>query len=99
MSDFNEHLTRDARLVILKELAKQTDNRLNEALLTMVLDTFGHRRSREWVRTQLRLLADIGAISISEAGSVMIAELRQSGQDHVDRRIILEGVARPSLVS
>ena len=99
MSDFNEHLTRDARLVILKELAKQTDNRLNEALLTMVLDTFGHRRSRDWVRTQLRLLADIGAISISEAGSVMIAELRQSGQDHVDRRVILEGVARPSLVS
>ncbi len=29
----------------------------------------------------------------------MIAELRRAGQDHVDRRIIIEGVARPSLVA
>jgi hypothetical protein len=98
MSDFNEHLTRDARLVILKELSKQTDNRLNEALMTAVLDAFGHRRSREWVRTQLRYLQDIGAVKLTEAGSVLIAELRRAGQDHVDRRTELEGVARPSLV-
>lgn len=98
MSSFDAHMTADARLVILKELSKQTDNRLNETLLTAVLDHFGHRRSRDWVRTQLRLLADIGAISIVEAGSVMIAELKRSGQDHVDRRVILEGIARPSLV-
>lgn len=98
MSDFNEHLTKDARLVILKELSKQTDNRLNEALLITVLDTFGHRRSRGWVRVQLRYLEDIGAVKITEAGSVFIAELRRAGQDHVDRRIELEGVARPSLV-
>lgn len=96
---FDEHLTKDARLVILRELAKQTDNRLNETILTAVLDTFGHRRSREWVRNQLRVLADIGAVTITEVGSIMIAELRRAGQDHVDRRTILEGVARPSLVA
>ena len=94
---FDEHLTKDARLVILRELAKQTDNRLNETILTAVLDTFGHRRSRDWVRNQLRVLADIGALTITEVGSIMIAELRRAGQDHVDRRTILEGVARPSL--
>ncbi|MFB2553352.1 VpaChn25_0724 family phage protein [Ensifer soli] len=97
MSSFADHLTHDARLVILRELSAQTDNRLNETLLTAVLDNFGHRRSREWVRVQLRYLADIGAIHITEAGSVMIAELRRGGQDHVERRIVLEGVARPSL--
>lgn len=98
MSDFNEFLTADARLVILRELAKQTDNRLNETLITAVLDAFGHRRSREWVRSQLRLLAEIGAISITEAGPILIAELKRAGQDHVDRRVILDGIARPSLV-
>ena len=98
MSDFDKYLTADARLVVLKELSKQTDNRLNEALLVAVLDTFGHRRSREWVRVQLRYLQDIGAVKLTEAGTVLIAELRRSGQDHVDRRIELEGVARPSLV-
>ena len=97
MTDFNSFLTEDARLVILRELAKQTDNRLNEALLTAVLDAFGHRRSRDWVRTQLRALSELGAISISEIGSVMIAELKRAGQDHVDRRSIIEGIARPSL--
>jgi hypothetical protein len=99
MTDFNEHLARDARLVILKELSRQTDNRLNESLLQSVLETFGHRRSREWVRQQLRFLADLNAISISEAGTVLVAELRRAGLEHVERRSILEGVARPSLVA
>nr|WP_298099743.1 hypothetical protein [uncultured Shinella sp.] len=98
MTDFNEHLARDARLVILKELAKQTDNRLNESLLHSVLETFGHRRSRDWVRQQLRFLTDIGAISVTEAGTVLVAELRRAGLEHVERRSILEGVNRPSLV-
>jgi hypothetical protein len=99
MTDFNEHLARDARLVILKELSKQTDNRLNESLLQNVLETFGHRRSRDWVRQQLRILADLDAVSLSEAGTVLIAELRRAGLEHVERRSILEGVARPSLVA
>jgi hypothetical protein len=98
MTDFNEHLARDARLVILKELAKQTDNRLNESLLMSVLETFGHRRSREWVRQQLRFLADMNAISLAEAGTVLVAELRRAGLEHVERRSIIEGVNRPSLV-
>lgn len=94
--NFDEHLTRDARLVILKELNVQTDGRLNETLILAVLDSFAHRRTREWVRQQLRILADIGAISITEAGTVMIAQIKRLGVDHVERRTILEGVARPS---
>lgn len=99
MTDFNEHLAQDARLVILKELSKQTDNRLNESLLQSVLETFGHRRSRDWVRQQLRYLSDIGALSLTEAGTVLVAELRRSGLEHVERRTVLEGVKRPSLVA
>ncbi len=95
--NFDEHMARDARLVILKELAMQTDNRLNETLLQSVLEAFGHRRSRDWVRQQLRFLADLGAIGITEAGTVMIADLRRSGLEHVERRTVLEGVNRPSL--
>lgn len=96
MSGFDQFLTADARLVILKALAAQTDQRLNETILTATLDSFGHRRSRDWVRTQLRQLADIGAVSVTEAGSVMIAQLTRLGLDHVERRTIVEGVARPS---
>lgn len=96
MTDFNSYLVADARLTILKELSTQVDGRLNDNLLTSVLDTFGHRRSRPWVRTQLRALADIGAILIHEAGTVMVAEITGPGLDHVEKRSVLEGVARPS---
>lgn len=94
---YQEFATHDARLVILRELAAQSDGRLNEVILTAALDAFGYRRSREWVRTQLRKLDEIGAVTIVEAGSVMIASITRAGVDHVDRRAFLEGVARPSL--
>lgn len=99
MSDFDAFLTEDARLVILKALAGETNNSLNEAIMTKVLDTFGHNRSREWVRTQLHKLADLGAIRTTQAGTVVIATLTQAGLDHVQRRGVIEGIARPSLGS
>ncbi|MER8786298.1 hypothetical protein NKH71_00270 [Mesorhizobium sp. M0983] len=96
MTDFDAYLTYDARLVILRELHKQTDGRLNEALLTKTLDTFGHNRSREWVRTQLRKLAELDAVKVTEVGTFMVAAITRAGVDHVERRAIIEGVARPS---
>ncbi|MCC5780767.1 hypothetical protein H7H48_17020 [Nitratireductor sp. B36] len=86
----------DARLIILKELSRQTDGRMNETMLTSVLDTFGHRRSRDWVRTQLRALEELGAVTLVEAGTVLIASISRAGLDHVERRIVIEGIAKPS---
>ncbi len=96
MSDFETYLTEDARLVILKELATQTNASLNETILVKVLETFGHHRSREWVRRNCASFRT-GAVSITEAGTVMIATLKQAGLNHVERRSLIDGVARPSL--
>ncbi|QDY99076.1 hypothetical protein FQ775_01085 [Nitratireductor mangrovi] len=93
---FEDFLAADARLTILKELARQSDGRLNETLLTTVLDTFGYKRSREWVRTQLRKLEELGAVTLMQAGTVLIASITRAGMDHVERRSLLEGVAKPS---
>jgi len=93
---YDDYLAAGARLVILKELAKWPDGRLNEADLTIVLDTFAYRRSREWVRTQLNKLTELGAVSTTQAGSVMIATITRAGLDHVERRAVIEGIARPS---
>ena len=95
MSD-EEHMTHDARLVMLKELARQADGRMNEVILERVLDVFGHRRSRDWIRTQLRKLEELGAVRLDEVGTVMVATLTRAGLDHVERRSFIEGVARPS---
>lgn len=96
MTDYEEFTGQDARLVILKELAAQLDGRLNETILTNVLDRFGYHRSREWTRTQMRKLEEIGGIRLAEAGTVFIATITRAGMDHVERRSLLEGVAKPS---
>jgi repressor of nif and glnA expression len=97
MSDFDQFLTEDARLVILKALSQESNATLNEAILTKILDRFGHNRSREWVRTQLLKLRELGAVRVMEAGTVLIATLTQAGLDHVDRRSPIAGIAIPSL--
>jgi len=96
--DYGDYVSANARLVMLKELAKQPAGTLNEALMARVLDVFGYRRSREWVRSQMRGLADVGAVELTEAGTVLIAKLRRQGRDHVEGRIVLDGIDPPSEV-
>jgi hypothetical protein len=96
MTDFRQYIAADVRLIILRELVAQPDYRLNETLLLRVLETFGHRKSRDYLRNQLRWLEEMGAVTLTEAGTVMIAELTRRGRDHVERRVVIEGIARPS---
>lgn len=93
---YDDKVAEDGRLVILKELAAQVDGRLNEVTLMRVLDTFAIKRSREWVRTQLRKLNELEAVRVTEAGTVMIAQLTTLGRNHVERREVIDGVSRPS---
>lgn len=91
-----DQIAEDGRLIILRELAAQTDGRSNDSVLSRVLDAYGVRRSRDWIRTQLRQLAELDAVSVAEVGNVMVASLRRAGRDHVERRGIIEGVSRPT---
>lgn len=94
--DFSRHMQEDARLVILKELASQTNDTLSERILHVVIEAFGHNRSQDWLRTQLRAMADVGAIKITEQGTVLIATITAAGHDHLKRRVVIEGIARPT---
>lgn len=94
---YRDDVAEDARLIILKDLARVAHHRTNETILTGVLEEFGHTKSRDYVRTQLRKLEELGAVSVKQVGSVLVAELRQPGLDHLERRAYLEGVGRPSL--
>ena len=86
----------DARLYMLKELAKQTDRRMSDLLLRRVLDIYGIRRDRDWIRTQLRKLEALGAVELVPAGEAMVARLTRAGMDHVEERGLIEGITRPS---
>lgn len=93
---YSEVVTEDARLAVLKEMAEQADGRLNEVAIQRVLDTFGYRRSRDWVRTQLRKLEELDAVTVIETGTVLVGSITRSGLDHVERRAVIEGVTKPS---
>lgn len=87
----------EARLVVLRTLAEQADSRLNSSLLRDDLaERWGINRTRDWLHVQLGFLADIGAVTLADMGSVKIATLTARGLDHVERRIVLDGVKRPS---
>ncbi len=94
---YPDMVAEDCRLIILKQLAAETDRRLNETILTKVLEKYGHRKTREYVRTQIRKLEELGAVKVVEAGSVLVAQLLQPGLDHVECRSFLSGVGKPSL--
>lgn len=85
----------NARLTILKAVHEEQDHQLNDILIQKRLDYFGHRKSKDWVRTQLRAMADLGVFTLREVGTAMVAEITETGIDHVERRTVVEGIARP----
>jgi len=86
----------EARLIMMRELHAQTNYALNDALLQQVLESFGIARSRDWVREEIGYLDNVGAVTRVSAGSVVVAKLTAKGVEHVERRIVIEGVKRPS---
>ena len=95
MSEMDQLIREDARLIILKALRDQTDERLNSSLLLEIIETFGGiRKTREWLHGELDWLAEMGALKLTAAGSIKIATLTEKGAHHLERRIIIEGIKR-----
>lgn len=93
---YEARIAEDARLFILKELAAQTDGRLNEILLQRLLEArYGIARSRDWVQTQMRKLAELETVVLVEA-AFLIAQIERAGRDHLASRSIVAGITRPT---
>lgn len=100
MSDFEEYLDKDRRLIVLRSLHEQVGCTLNEALIQKALEIFAHRVTRTKVKSILRFLEEAGAVRITEVGGILIATLTQDGADHVERRRKpIDGISVPSLGS
>ncbi|MBA4271055.1 MAG: hypothetical protein C0447_16825 [Methylobacterium sp.] len=93
---FDVHLRAEARLILLRALEEQPDGRLNSELLRLALESYGITKSRDWVHDELNWLAEMGAVTVVVAGTVRVASLTAKGSDHVLRRVVIEGVKRPS---
>lgn len=90
-------LQEDRRGLILSMLDEAGGNRLAEASVKSILDTFGHRLSGDQVRSELNWLEAQTLLRIeripSGAGQVWMVQLLESGQD-VARGVRHPGVRR-----
>lgn len=96
MASYEDEIRIDARLIMLKALEGQVDERLHSGYLQTELMRFGIDRPREWVHGELDWLAEIGAVTLTKPGTVVVATLAEKGARHLRRAIIIEGIKRPS---
>ncbi|MDT9702016.1 hypothetical protein [Streptomyces sp. P17] len=96
MIDYAKIMREDARLIILKGLSEQTNESLHSGYLDLLLRRFAIEKDREWIHDELRWLAERGAVTLIEAGTVLVATLTTKGARHLKREIAIEGVSRPS---
>jgi len=97
MSSYNEFITEDRRLVILRLLNEDKGYSLNAAILQTALEhTAAHTASRDQVIGDIDWLMDMGLVTREDIGSVVIAKLTQRGAEVATGRATVTGVKRPS---
>ncbi|MEQ1968975.1 ArsR family transcriptional regulator [Xenorhabdus nematophila] len=89
-----EILNADQRLVLLRSLA-ECGGDANESVLQTCLDAYGHRISRDVVRSHLFWLEEQGLVSLNNVAGCLVATLTGRGADIADGRSTVPGVKRP----
>lgn len=96
MNDYADIVRQDARLIILKALSLQVDERLHSGYLAEELLRFGIDRPRDWIHAELDWLAEMDAVTLTKPGSVVVATLTEKGARHLRRAVVIPGIKRPS---
>ena len=88
--------TKDQRLVILRSLVEAGYD-ANESILDDCLALYGHKISRDLVRTHLNWLEEQGLVKIERlSNGFMIASITQRGVDVANGEAVVDGVKRPA---
>ena len=96
---YHDRFNEEVRLIILKGLRDEESGRMSDSMLMFVLEAFAVTRSKEYLRTQLAWMErEAGAVKLHVAGTAVIAELTQAGENHLERRGQIEGIKPPSRV-
>lgn len=87
-------LDQDQRLVILRSLLDCGDS-ANESILQECLQAYGHRVSRDAVRTHLSWLAEQGLVRVTDVSGCFVAEITGRGDDIASGLASVPGVKKP----
>ncbi|EMH5077574.1 ArsR family transcriptional regulator [Salmonella enterica] len=91
---FSDLIVEDQRLVILRTL-NDLNLEAGESIIQDCLDAWGHRVSRDVVRTRLQWLAEQGLVTLETLHGYLVATLTGRGQDVVEDRVSVPGVKKP----
>jgi ribosomal protein L12E/L44/L45/RPP1/RPP2 len=90
-------ITQDRRLVILRALNEDAGYSQNESVLQSILEVFGHKVSRDQVRSLISWLAEQDLVNIDFVGAdFMVAKLTGRGVDVATGAATVPGVKRPA---
>ena len=87
-------LDQDQRLVLLRSLLDCGDS-ANESILQTCLQTYGHKVSRDTVRTQLAWLREPGLVTLSDVSGCYVAEITGRGDEVASGLATIPGVKKP----
>lgn len=87
-------LDQDQRLVLLRSLLDCGDS-ANESILQTCLQTYGHKVSRDTVRTQLAWLREQGLVTLSDVSGCYVAEITRRGDEVASGLTTVPGVKKP----
>ena len=85
----------DMRLVMLRCMAEDPGYALNESTLQLAVEMFGHRVSRDQVRSEMRWLQEQGLLAVEAVSGILVAKLTGRGMDCAEGRCIVDGVKKP----
>lgn len=96
MSSFVDHFNRHLRLEILRVLAEAPAGQANALILTSAVRDLGLSATGDQVRAAIDWLAEIGLLSKGEVNGLIVATLKERGEDVARGRAKVDGVQRPS---
>lgn len=92
---FAELVQSDIRLVILRALAQDLGYSHNDSILHAALGMYGHKCSRDTVRTELTWLEEQRLVTIDKVGETYVATITERGVDVANGMATVPGVKRP----
>lgn len=96
MAKFVDQYRAEARLLILRGLAEENDGTLSSKLIARKLQVYGINQDREWIHEEMRYLARLDGIRITEAETVLVGTITAKGRSHLPRRYKIEAVDWPT---
>lgn len=94
--NYEEVLTQDRRLVLLKALEGAAAYRANAYLLRTFCDHFGHTVSSDRIEQDVAWLHEQGLVKREVSDGVTIATLTPRGLDVAQGRTVVPGVKKPA---